>query len=454
MIGMRPRNAQGFKRSSVSPGSNAALRVRGIEGWRGVAALLVVVVHVWTNMGTDDSGLGPGYYTSELVGWFFGNIDIVVDLFFVLSGVLLWLPFARAALDDTAPVPNARNFLYRRVLRFIPLYWFIVVLMWSSRNYGIGTAQWLDLVEHILLIHTFDSERIFYTIGPAWTLSVEWMFYLSLTFFGPPFVRWVRERPTTGARVVRMLGTFAVVASLSVLYKANVAWVWNIPVESWAWRFGPAAKADTFLIGMAVATLVVLLNGRQVRGRYLPLLLIAGLACYWPVRVPPGADANMHFEVIRHTASAGMFALILLGVMTTRWDWVSKVVDNRLALRLSIIAYALYLLHEPVLLTLAQLGLYLYEPTVGAFLLNLVWVLALAIPVAWLGHRLVEEPWTDLGALQDRNGHRKEIYPDIVHYVPINRLGTSAPGALRQRILAGAAEAESPDDTEPKQDVA
>ncbi len=31
------------------------------------------------------------------------------------------------------------------------------------------------------LVQAFDSERIFYTVGPAWTLSVEWIFYLSLT---------------------------------------------------------------------------------------------------------------------------------------------------------------------------------------------------------------------------------------------------------------------------------
>ena len=115
----------------------------------GVAALLVVVIHVWTNMGTDDTGLGPGYYTNRRCGWLFGNADIVVDLFFVLSGVLLWLPFARAALDDTARCRNPRSFLFRRVLRFIPLYWFVIVIMWSSRNFGFATAQWRDLVEHV-----------------------------------------------------------------------------------------------------------------------------------------------------------------------------------------------------------------------------------------------------------------------------------------------------------------
>lgn len=438
MIGSRPRNAQGFKRSSVTPGSNAVLRVRGIEGWRGVAALLIVVIHVWTNMGTDGTGLGPGYYTNRAIGWVFGNADIVVDLFFVLSGVLLWLPFARAALDDTVPVPNGRNFIFRRVLRFIPLYWFIIVLVWSSRNYGVWTSQWLDLVEHLTLLHAFDSERIFYTIGPAWTLSVEWIFYLSLTFLGPPFVRWVREAAGTQRRVARMMGAFAAVAAISVLYKANVAYVWNIPVEQWAWRFGPVAKADTFVIGMAVATVVVLLHGRQLPGRYLPVMLAAGVAIYWPFRVPPGADANLHFEVVRHTASAGMFALVLLGVMTTRWDWVPKLIDNPLALRLSILAYSLYLLHEPVMLAAISLGLYVYDPSVLAYLVNLVWVLALAIPISWIGHRLIEEPWTDLGALQDRHGRRRELYPDIVHYVPVARLGTAEAGDLRQQVLDGA----------------
>lgn len=446
MIGNRSRNPQGFKRSSVTPGSNAVLRVRGIEGWRGVAALLVVLIHVWTNMGTDGTGLGPGYYTNEAIGWIFGNADIVVDLFFVLSGVLLWLPFVGAALDDKLPVPNARHFLFRRVLRFIPLYWVVVVVMWSSRNFGVETAQWRDLVEHLLLIHAFDSERIFHTVGPAWTLSVEWIFYLSLTFLGPPFVRWVREGVGTRRRVLRMVGAFAGVIWLSIAFKANVAYVWNIPVESWAWRFGPLAKADTFVIGMLAATVVVLLRGRRLPGFTLPLFLAAAVACYWPVVVPPGADANLHFEVIRHTMAATAFALVLLGVMTTRWDWVPALVDNKIALRLSILAYSLYLLHEPVLLGIVDLGWYGYNPTVGTYLINLIWILALALPVAWIGHRLIEEPWTDVGNLQERDGSRRELYPDIVHYVPIARLGSAAAGALRSTVLSSAGDAKRDED--------
>lgn len=428
-------NAQGFKRVSVTPGGSAAIRVGGIEGLRGIAAILVITVHVWTNMGTDGTGLGPGM-DDDRVAWFFGNIDIVVDLFFVLSGLLLWLPFARAALDDSARIPDGRDFLFRRVLRFIPLYWVVVVICWFTRNFGVATADWSDLLLHLSLLHAFDSDTIFYTLGPAWTLSVEWIFYLTLAFVGPSFVRWVREGGSEVRRVARMAGPFCAVVWISIMFKANVAAVWGIPVDHWAWRYGPVAKADTFVIGMAAAVVVVLVRGRRLPGVLLPALVALGAAVYWPAAVPPGADHNLHAEVVRHTLAALGFAIVLLAVMTTRWTFVQRAIDNRALLRLSLLTYSLYLVHEPVLLVMVQLGLVSTHASVLAFLLNLALVLLLVVPIGWVAHRLVEEPWTDMGALRDRQGRRRELYPDVVHHVPVSDLArTALAGPLRDSVL-------------------
>ena len=54
------RNDQGFLRSTERKGRAAGFKVRGVEGWRGVAALAIVSVHAWQVMDTDDDGLSDG----------------------------------------------------------------------------------------------------------------------------------------------------------------------------------------------------------------------------------------------------------------------------------------------------------------------------------------------------------------------------------------------------------
>ena len=87
-----------------------------------------------------------------------------VDVLFLMSAYLLTLSYARAALDGTSLLP-AREFLFRRAVRIVPLYWIAVTTVWALRNPALP-GDWRDLVEHLLFVQVFDRERIFYTLGP------------------------------------------------------------------------------------------------------------------------------------------------------------------------------------------------------------------------------------------------------------------------------------------------
>lgn len=58
--------------------------------------------------------------------WVFGNTG--VQLFFVLSGFLLFLPYARAMLFQER-WPKTRTFYMRRALRILPGYYFSLLLL-------------------------------------------------------------------------------------------------------------------------------------------------------------------------------------------------------------------------------------------------------------------------------------------------------------------------------------
>src|SRR4051794_40093700 len=82
-----------------------------LDGLRGLAALSVLVYHV--ALATVGAGAVAGAA---------GALHFGVPVFFVLSGLLLYLPFVRARMDGR-PRPSLRRYAVRRLARIVPAYW-------------------------------------------------------------------------------------------------------------------------------------------------------------------------------------------------------------------------------------------------------------------------------------------------------------------------------------------
>ncbi len=154
-------------------------RARELEGYRGLVGLTIVVFHVFQYAAQSGRTLNP-------VLGALARFE-TVDILFLMSSYLLTLSYARAALDRT-PARPAGQFLFRRAVRILPLYWIGVTVVWAIRNPALP-GDWLDLVEHLLFLQVFDRERIFYTVGPTWSMSLEVIFYGVLVLLGPLAVR-------------------------------------------------------------------------------------------------------------------------------------------------------------------------------------------------------------------------------------------------------------------------
>lgn len=164
-------------------------RFAGLEGYRGLAAFSIVVYHVFQYADAGDpqrfaDHRSPGYLLLH-------GLDGFVALFFVLSAFLLTLPYARSALTGEAS-PSARAFVVRRAARIVPLYLAAILIVWTPRN-PVLPGDLVDLGEHLTFTQVFDAKRIFFTIGPAWSLAVEVQFYLLLALAGAGVVRVCRR---------------------------------------------------------------------------------------------------------------------------------------------------------------------------------------------------------------------------------------------------------------------
>src|SRR5688572_16406878 len=87
----------------VSPPDRARVHFTGLEGIRALAASMVVVHHAVSFAGPDRAG---PLHKLGAIG------DMGVGVFFVLSGFLIYRPFAVAGLDGGSP-QRAISFLWR-----------------------------------------------------------------------------------------------------------------------------------------------------------------------------------------------------------------------------------------------------------------------------------------------------------------------------------------------------
>jgi peptidoglycan/LPS O-acetylase OafA/YrhL len=146
-----------------------------IDGLRFIAIASVVLFHLLAQL--------DRYYAIHvptLLRHIVGNGDRGVRLFFVISGFILALPFAKHYLQGTGRVPLGRYFL-RRLTRLEPPYILAMLGLaildcWWTRNPP------EDIVVHLLASVSYCHSLIFgqaSSINPvAWSLEVEVQFYI------------------------------------------------------------------------------------------------------------------------------------------------------------------------------------------------------------------------------------------------------------------------------------
>ena len=212
---------------------------------RALAAYGVLATHAGFNSGRS---LDSGPFAPLLA-----RLDFGVTVFFLLSGFLLYRPFAAAALAGTPTAAMSRRFYLRRALRILPAYWLavLVTLGWLSAR----TADGGDWASYLLLVQTYNHHNLDPSLTQMWTLAVEISFYAVL----PPLALAARgRRRAAGSAVARqaalLLGLVAVaVASNVAAHHGRLG-----SAESLIWL---PANLDWFAAGMALALLSCLPAG-------------------------------------------------------------------------------------------------------------------------------------------------------------------------------------------------
>ncbi|MCY7395764.1 MAG: acyltransferase [Nocardioides sp.] len=373
-------------------------------GWlRGLAALTVVSFHAYqrNRAGADSAWPWSGTAHQLMLG-----SDLFVDMFFVLSGLVLWLPVARAAESGAAQRPG-RVMLQRRMARLMPLYLTVVLLVWVLSTPSLP-GHWQDLLLHVTFTQIYSDTYIFWTNGPAWSLAVEFHFYVVMALAVPFVAAGVRRARTRAGRlaVVSVLPVLCVLVTVAYLSWATLS---GQRTENWSVWFSAPSRAADFGIGMGLAVLAA--AGVRPGGRVRAGLGIGGLgALVWLVLGRPITVAGEWW----HPMYAAAIALALAAVVLHDGPWPAWMSWKPLAW-VGGLGYGIYLIHEPVMRLLAHLGA-LPEPRAGAyFLLTAVLVAIPSVALAWVSSRTVEAAGLRLLATMERDGSARDYYAHVRH---------------------------------------
>ncbi len=166
-------------------------RIPELDGLRVLMIFIVSWFHIW-----QQSWLSPAIGSWSL-DYLVRSGYIWVDGTVLLSSFLLFLPYAKA-MREKGPVPDTRDFYYRRVRRILPGYYFIILVV----LFGIAipwklysSPQFLvkDVATHLTFTFTFFWDTYIATpLGAAsWTLAIETKAYLLF----PLIARGVMKKP-------------------------------------------------------------------------------------------------------------------------------------------------------------------------------------------------------------------------------------------------------------------
>ncbi len=385
------------------PARAVGSRFAGLEGYRGVAALLIVIYHVFQQIDAQSPGSLGG--DADWGYRILHGLDGFVSLFFVLSAFLLYLPYVRG-LSGEGDMPSARSFLVRRASRIVPLYVIAILVVWSSRNWGLLDANWWDLLEHLTFTQVYDDGQIFSTIGPAWSLAIEVQFYVLLALLGLAFAA-LAPRLSRGAGLAVATLTPLLLLAGSVAYKLDAWLVQGTAGDDWSVWFGLPAKLDEFALGMLLAVVVASGARRLPRAATVGLRIVGLGVLVAALALRPTGDA---LHAWFHTATAVGFLGVLAASVLGEEDRWSRALNTKVLVVLGLVSYSLYLWHEPLILLLDGHGLLPGTSGWGGLAIDLAIVLPISIGVAWFSYHLIEKPGNAIRGLIDRRGQARDYY--------------------------------------------
>jgi exopolysaccharide production protein ExoZ len=325
-----------------------------VQQLRAAAALGVLIFHVETQVGRMGyEGYWPNFLSSG------------VDIFFVISGFIMWVTTYGRNVTPT-------QFFMNRLSRIVPLYWLItavalLILLVRPEWMQSGALDWPHVLKSFLFIpsiHPVTLTTMEPLIIAGWTLNYELLFYaiFAIALLLPPT-----------SRLLAAIAALVALASIRFLSPEPLTVLW----------FYSSDIVLEFGIGMLIGWFVTSRRSLPT----VPSLLLIALGAILLAAYANRADMDLPRLVVRGIPSAA----IVLGAICCELN--GKVIRSAFVNYLGDASYSLYLVHGLALSAFAQVWRRLAPDAVVAnYAIFTVLAVTLACAAGLVVYELVEKP--------------------------------------------------------------
>lgn len=388
--------------------TTSAKTLSGFDGVRAIACLMVILHHLWQRFDTSNAALPVRDLDALLEQGSAG-----VSAFFVLSGLLLSIPFWKNYLASR-PLPDALEFARRRAVRIAPGFYASLLVCFLLSLVFVPDAQqpWLRLLAGLTFTSAFHYVTLFPVElnGPLWSIGFE-VFCYALMPLGmwllfarfPQRGFWFAMRFWAGVLVAALIAHRLILTGL-VPDNVNRGWDHGLigGAKLWMPNYNAIGMFAHYLIGVLAAGLIV---DRQRRGRnssfaFDALALLAGagvVAVMWFWRGSSDYAGSLLELPYRFPWFPGSIALLLVALPFSKV--IGRVFDNAFMRYTAKISFGLYIWHYPILELLRLLHNADFRYAGVRDPLTFAWLSALALTLAYaaatLSYRHIEAPFLE-----------------------------------------------------------
>ena len=346
-----------------------------IDGLRFIAIMSVVLFHINGQLRVRAAmglGMEPRYQwlTSAL-----NNGDRGVELFFVISGMILAMPFARHYLTGGRKV-SLRKFYVRRLTRLEPPYVLSVLLLvglFAVYTHGhVGEHYAGHVFATLFYVHSLTYHTMSPVNPATWSLEVEIGFYI----LAPLIMQIFRVPGKTMRRSILALSVIVILISQRTL--APEHW-WGVMTLVFSVQY--------FIIGLLVADIMLLDLPKIPSSRWWDLIAVAVLVFM---------AAYPRQSWVGNFVLPYLYALLCLAAM--RSLLFRKFVSAPWIAVLGGMCYSIYLLHFALLALFFKVTRYLILPQFDYAAIFVTQAIAIIVPtlaVAAGFFVLIERPCMD-----------------------------------------------------------
>ena len=361
----------------------SARHISSLDGFRGIAFLLVFMRHYALSTHTESAILHAGM-TIGSGGW------IGVDLFFALSGFLI----TGILLDTRRTKGYFRNFFARRILRIVPLYYGVFVLLLLLTpilhlQWHRGHLLYLVYLGNIAYVTNTSLGQIAPDVSLIhfWSLAVEEQFYL----IWPCIIFFVARRRQL---VWVCVGLSVLALAIRIVLLATLpAWY----AYEWCYALLPT-RMDGLLYGALAAVWVRSRPVESIQPIARRISLAAGVALAGIFAVGGFNFHSRSMTLAGYPILAALFASVLLQALVPH-SWAFRLGNVRILRFFGKYSYGLYVYHALFFPGLSRLMPVLQRECHSLILGGLLYVSLVfvgSVVAAVASYQLYEKHWLAL----------------------------------------------------------